>query len=129
MKCPVCGFELDKENNCKKCGTTVNGHLKRVEVEYKEFPKSEFLEIRTKPPATPSEFYDTDEKDTGIESDQDSNSYSEEPKKSGFRKNEQLLKDSHQKSSMKKIYFIIFFAGFLAGCIFLWLYFVFKSFI
>lgn len=98
MKCPVCGYELDEKNRCKKCGIIANKPPKNVEVEYKEFPKSEFLEIRTKPPVTKSEFYDI-EKNTGIE--------------------------SHQKSSLKKIYFIIFIAGFLTGCLFLWLYLVF----
>ncbi len=125
MKCPVCSFELDEKNRCKKCGIIANIPPKSVEVEYKEFPKSEFLEIRTKPPVTPSEFYEKEEKNKVIESHEERNSYSEEPVKPGYRKNEQLLEDSRQKSSLKKIYFIIFIAGFLTGCLFLWLYLMF----
>ncbi|MBM4147264.1 MAG: hypothetical protein FJ240_13500 [Nitrospira sp.] len=49
MKCPDCGAELHGKNRCSKCGKKVELPQKDVEVEYKEFTLSEFLEIRKKP--------------------------------------------------------------------------------
>jgi hypothetical protein len=49
MKCPDCGSELDRNNVCSDCGMIVESHEQEIEIEYKEFPKSEFLEIRQKP--------------------------------------------------------------------------------
>jgi len=49
MKCPDCSSELDENNICSNCGMTVERHEQEIEIEYKEFPKSEFLEIRKKP--------------------------------------------------------------------------------
>jgi hypothetical protein len=49
MKCPDCSSELDENNVCGNCGMKVERHEQEIEIEYKEFPKSEFLEIRKKP--------------------------------------------------------------------------------
>lgn len=49
MKCPDCGAELHGKDRCSKCGKKVELPQKDVEVEYKEFTLSEFLEIRKKP--------------------------------------------------------------------------------
>ena len=49
IECPVCGSELDDEKDvCTHCGTKIERHNQEIEIEYKEFPKSEFLEIRKK---------------------------------------------------------------------------------
>lgn len=46
MKCTQCGAEISGKTVCGKCGMNENGHLKNIEVEYKDFKTSEFLEIR-----------------------------------------------------------------------------------
>jgi thiol:disulfide interchange protein len=48
MKCPDCGSELDENNICSNCRINVARQEQEIEIEYKEFPKSEFLEIRKK---------------------------------------------------------------------------------
>ena len=48
MKCSHCGAELEKDNRCSNCGKQTNDTKKEIEVEYKEFSLSEFLEIRHK---------------------------------------------------------------------------------
>lgn len=113
MKCPICNFELDEKNKCKKCGMTVSDISKNVEVEYKEFPKSEFLEIRTKPPA--------------VSPENEHLLHPEESMKAELRKDKELLQMSQQRTSLKKKYFLIFIAGFLTGFVFLWLYLILKN--
>ena len=51
MKCPDCGTELHGKDICSKCGKKIELQQKDVEVEYKEFTLSEFLEIRKRPDA------------------------------------------------------------------------------
>jgi hypothetical protein len=46
MKCPYCGNELNGKELCSGCGRKVKIPKQDIEVEYKEFPVSEFLEIR-----------------------------------------------------------------------------------
>jgi len=46
MQCPHCGNELNGEIPCSKCGRKVSPPKRDIEVEYKEFSVSEFLEIR-----------------------------------------------------------------------------------
>jgi len=48
MKCPDCGSELDGNSACSNCGLERKSCEQDIEIEYKEFPKSEFLEIRKK---------------------------------------------------------------------------------
>ncbi len=50
MKCPVCGKKLEKAVRCDNCGNDMSPRSRNgLEVEYKEFPVSELLEIRQKP--------------------------------------------------------------------------------
>jgi len=49
MQCPHCGNELSGEMPCSKCGEKVSPAKGDIEVEYKEFKVSEFLEIRKSP--------------------------------------------------------------------------------
>jgi hypothetical protein len=46
MQCPHCGNEVSGEMICSKCGRNVSPPKRDIEVEYKEFKVSEFLEIR-----------------------------------------------------------------------------------
>ena len=49
MKCPNCGKELNEKNVCIQCGKKAESSAEDIEVRYKEFPKSELLEIHAKP--------------------------------------------------------------------------------
>jgi hypothetical protein len=51
MKCPQCGTELHGTTKCSTCGKK-GIPLQDIEVEYKEFPVSELLEIRKKHPSS-----------------------------------------------------------------------------
>jgi hypothetical protein len=53
MKCPHCGTELESDNTCSNCGKQTKDTEKEIEVEYKEFSLSEFLEIRQKQQKNP----------------------------------------------------------------------------
>jgi hypothetical protein len=53
IKCPDCGSKLDEKNVCSNCGIKEKSYEQEIEIEYKEFPKSEFLEIRKKPKSEP----------------------------------------------------------------------------
>jgi hypothetical protein len=46
MNCPYCGCELKDEDICGSCGRDIKSAQPDIEVEYKEFKISEFLEIR-----------------------------------------------------------------------------------
>lgn len=46
MQCPHCGNEVTGAMLCSKCGRKVIPPKRDIEVEYKEFKVSEFLEIR-----------------------------------------------------------------------------------
>lgn len=48
MKCPKCGNELNAKGVCVKCIEKPEKTEEDIEVEYKEFKVSEFLEIRKK---------------------------------------------------------------------------------
>lgn len=47
MKCPRCGTDLEGKDLCPGCGKKVK-HPPGIEVEYKDFKLSEYLEIRRK---------------------------------------------------------------------------------
>ena len=48
MRCSYCGSETGEKDICAVCGKKQKGPDSDVEVEYKEFKISEFLEIRKK---------------------------------------------------------------------------------
>ena len=48
MKCPGCGQELTGGSRCVYCGKAAPSSEQDIQVEYKEFPVSEYLEIRKK---------------------------------------------------------------------------------
>ena len=53
MKCPRCDAHISGQMKCSKCGLNVADFQKEIEVEYKDFKTSEFLEIRQKKHAAP----------------------------------------------------------------------------
>lgn len=48
MKCPHCGNESRRKDVCSRCGKKIEVPEQAIEVEYKEFKASEFMEIRKK---------------------------------------------------------------------------------
>jgi hypothetical protein len=48
MKCPHCGNESNRKDVCSRCGGKMEMPEQTIEVEYKEFKVSEFMEIRKK---------------------------------------------------------------------------------
>jgi len=62
MQCPHCGNEVSGAMLCGKCGGKVSPPKRDIEVEYKEFTVSEFLEIRKPQQASGGE--GTSESDT-----------------------------------------------------------------
>lgn len=46
MKCPHCGNESKRKDVCSRCGEKMEMPEQTIEVEYKEFKVSEFMEIR-----------------------------------------------------------------------------------
>ena len=48
MKCPYCGADVKEKTLCIRCGKEVKTPFQEIEVEYKEFKVSEFLEIKPK---------------------------------------------------------------------------------
>jgi hypothetical protein len=48
MKCPHCGNESQRKDVCSNCGEKMEVSEQAIEVEYKEFKISEFMEIRRK---------------------------------------------------------------------------------
>ena len=75
MKCPFCGQESSAGEICNHCGKKMNKPADDLEIEYKEFTLSEFLEIRKK---------------------------QEEPAEQGFRKTGSPLPEQRGKSPLRK---------------------------
>jgi hypothetical protein len=48
MKCPGCGIDVTGKEVCSQCGRKCDIPPEEIEVEYKNFTISEFLEIRPK---------------------------------------------------------------------------------
>ena len=53
MKCPHCGADLKEKDLCSRCGRKI-GPAPEIEIEYKDFKVSEYLEIRQKEHKTSS---------------------------------------------------------------------------
>ena len=124
MKCPDCGSELDENTVCSHCGMKVENHEQEIEIEYKEFPKSEFLEIRKKPKS------ETESAEIPVEKDH---------KKKKTQPNTALLKAASGKQSrsikqeargsewdINKKTLLIFLAGLLTAGILAGVYYLLK---
>lgn len=127
MKCPDCGKELNEKNVCTQCGKKAELSAEDIEVRYKEFPKSELLEIHAKPLKP------------GIDSQ-------EVPEKEALQKRERPVDEvktesSHQKKAeaaeqktrkesadIDKRSLLFFLAGFLTAGGIIGIYFLLKSF-
>ena len=55
MRCAACGAGMEGKTECAKCGSKATNPADNLEVHYKEFKMSEFLEIRSKPRGSASE--------------------------------------------------------------------------
>jgi ribosomal protein L32 len=102
MKCPFCGKEEISHATCSKCGKNISPPPEEIEVEYKEFTLSEFLEIRKKQEQAAG----TGHEGTGYSfHERKSDSSSQKEKSEGvFAKNRKYL-------------LIMALAGFIAGII------------
>jgi hypothetical protein len=126
MKCPDCGSELDRNNVCSNCGMIVASHEQEIEIEYKEFPKSEFLEIRQKPRS--------ETEHAEMQAAKDFNREKTPPKTAGFKsapkKQSQSIKQEPMKTGrdINKRSLLVFLAGILTAGILAGVYYLLKVF-
>jgi DNA-directed RNA polymerase subunit RPC12/RpoP len=126
MKCPDCGKELNEKNVCIQCGKKAESPTEDIEVRYKEFPKSEFLEILAKtlkPGADSPEVPAEGDLEKPKQAD-DINIKSAHPRKAKTAK----LKVRKEKSEIDKRSLLFFLAGFLTAAGIVGLYFLLKYF-
>lgn len=115
MKCPDCGAELHGRDRCGKCGKKIELPQKDVEVEYKEFTLSEFLEIRKKPDASGS---DADTSTLGKNKQQ--KAYNETATKISLpAKVSEIKTEKRDKKLFPAVILFLFIAAFIASAFFL----------
>jgi hypothetical protein len=125
MKCTDCGKELNEKNVCPQCVKKAESSAEDIEVRYKEFPKSELLEIHAKAlkpgidgPEVPAE------KDLGKPKQTDDVKIkSAPPKKAKTAK----PKAQKEKSDIDKRSLLFFLAGFLTAVGIVGVYFLLTS--
>jgi uncharacterized membrane protein YvbJ len=122
MKCPDCGKELNEKNVCIQCGKKAESSAEDIEVRYKEFPKSELLEIlaKTLKPGADSPEVPAEESLEKPKRDDDVNIKSAHPQKAKTVK----AKVRKEKSEIDKRSLIFFLAGFLTAVGIIVLYFL-----
>jgi|WetSurSiteA1Bulk_404760.scaffolds.fasta_scaffold15701_1 ribosomal protein L32 len=101
-KCPFCGKEGISHTTCSKCGKNISPLPEEIEVEYKEFTLSEFLEIRKK-----------QEQSAGTGHDGTGCSFHERKSDSSLQKE----KSEGVITKNRKYLLIMAFVGFIAGII------------
>lgn len=120
MKCPDCGTELQGKDICSKCGKKMEQPQKDVEVEYKEFTLSEFLEIRKK--------HDVSESDANTSTPEETRqqkAFHETagkiplPAKVSEIKAEQAKTENRDKKLFPAVILFLFIATFIAAAFFL----------
>jgi len=124
MTCPDCGSELDKNNACSNCGMTVESHEQDIEIEYKEFPKSEFLEIRKKPKSETEHAEMPAEKDRKKKKIPPKTARVKSAPEKQSRSMKQASKKTEQDISKKSL--LIFLAGLLTAGILAGMYYLLK---
>jgi hypothetical protein len=126
MKCPDCGKELNEKNVCTQCGKKVESSAEDIEVRYKEFPKSELLEIHAKPlkPGIDSPEVPGKEDLEKPKQADDVKIISAPPNKAKTAK----PKARREKADMDKRALLLFLAGFLTAGGIIGIYFLLKSF-
>lgn len=117
MKCPECGHELNGKNTCEYCGKAEPSTEEDIQVEYKEFPVSEYLEIRKK-------FKPAFEDENASESPMSGKNKSANSKQAGGRKG-MGLQDIKKRIAIVVIAVLITFLS-ITG-LFYWLSFILKS--
>lgn len=126
MKCPDCGNELNGNNVCTKCGKKAEPSAEDIEVRYKEFPKSELLEIHAKqlkPGIDSPEVHGKEDLEKPKQAD-DVKIKSAPPQKAIAAK----PKARKEKSDIDKRALLFFLAGFLTAGAIVCVYFLLKSF-
>ena len=122
MKCPDCGSELGENTVCSNCGMKVENHEQEIEIEYKEFPKSEFLEIRKKAKSDT----ETAEISVGKDSKKKKRPLDTAPLKSASGK-QSIKKEARVTGrDINKKSLLIFLAGLLTAGIFAGIYYLLK---
>ena len=126
MKCPNCGKELNEKNVCIQCGKKAESSAEDIEVRYKEFPKSEFLEIlaKTLKPGADSPEVPAEEDLEKPKQADDVKIKSAPPKKAKPAK----PKARKEQSEIDKRSLLFFLAGFLTAAGIIGLYFLLKYF-
>lgn len=120
MKCPDCGTELHGKDRCSKCGKKIELSQKDVEVEYKEFTLSEFLEIRKRPDVSGS-----DADTSTLEETKQQKAFHETarkiplPAKVSEIKAEQAKTEKRDKKSFPALILFLLIAAFIAAAFFL----------
>jgi len=126
MKCLTCGKELNEKNVCPQCGKKAESSTEDIEVRYKEFPKSEYLEIHAKT-LKPG----ADSPEVPAEKDLEKPKQADGVKiKSAPSKKAKTSKQKAQKefTDIDKRSLLFFLAGFLTAGGIIGLYFLLKSF-
>jgi uncharacterized membrane protein YvbJ len=127
MKCPNCGKELNEKNVCIQCGKKAESSAEDIEVRYKEFPKSELLEIHAKPLKTGIDNPEVPEKEDLQKREQPADDVKTES--SNQKKAEAAIPKTRKESAdIDKQSLLFFLAGFLTAAGIIGLYFLLKSF-
>jgi hypothetical protein len=124
MKCPDCGKELNEKNVCTQCGKKAEASAEDIEVRYKEFPKSELLEIHAKalkPGADGNEV----PAEVALEKQTDEGKIKSAPSKKTKTAKSKTRKES---ADIDKRALLFFLAGFLTAGGIIGVYFLLKSF-
>jgi uncharacterized membrane protein YvbJ len=127
MKCPDCGKELNEKNVCSQCGKKAESPAEDIEVRYKEFPKSELLEIHAKPLKPGIDSTDAPGKEDLQKRDRPDDDVKTE---SSHQKKAEAAKPKTRKESanIDKRSLLLFLAGFLTAVGIIGVYFLLKSF-
>lgn len=127
MKCPDCGKELNEKNVCTRCGEKAELSAEDIEVRYKEFPKSELLEIHAKPLKPGIDSPEVPEKEALQKRERPADYVKTE---SSHQKKAEAAKQKTRKESadIDKRSLLFFLAGFLTAGGIIGIYFLLKSF-
>ncbi len=127
MKCPDCGKELNEKNVCTRCGKKEESSTEDIEVRYKEFPKSELLEIHAKPLKQGIDSHEVPEKEDLQKRERPADEV--ETESSRQNKAEAVEpKTRKEKAVIDKRSLLFFLAGLLTAGVIIGVYFILKSF-
>jgi thiol:disulfide interchange protein len=128
MKCPDCGKEMDGKDICPQCGKKIEATAENIKVAYKEFPKSEFLEILAKPQKTGADSADASAKEDLEQQKEPSNSV-ELKSPAAQKKTKSAKSRAHKrKKDIDKQALFFFVAGLLAAFGIVGIYLLVKGF-